>query len=166
MSDETKQTKITEEIEEEIRRLENRGKLDPNEVVSEASKKDSPLHDYFEWDDGVAAAAHRLEQARTLIRRVKIVVQEGEREVRTVRYVRDPGMDRDEVGYTSVLSVRTRTKAEAVLLSEINQAVGQIQRSIGIAISVENNLPDGLIDELRKISRLLTVQADRVRKIQ
>lgn len=46
------------------------GVLEPKIVVDEASDPASPLHRYFEWDDGEAAAKYREEQARGLLRAV------------------------------------------------------------------------------------------------
>lgn len=42
-------------------------------VVTEARSTQSPLHDFFEWDNTKAAKAYRLEQARHMIRSVVIV---------------------------------------------------------------------------------------------
>lgn len=43
-------------------------------VVEAAQKPDSPLHNYFEWDDSVAAKNYRLWQARVLISNVQVQV--------------------------------------------------------------------------------------------
>ena len=50
----------------------NYGILKPEVVVREAKKKKSPLHGFFEWDDGIAAEKYRIDQARHLIRSVVI----------------------------------------------------------------------------------------------
>jgi hypothetical protein len=55
----------------------NGGKLTPQIVLDEATHKRSPLHPYFEWDDSVAATAHRLKQAGDLIRTVRITFGEN-----------------------------------------------------------------------------------------
>jgi hypothetical protein len=47
---------------------ERNGVLPPQDVVEAARAEDSPLHDFFEWNDSRAAEAHRLNQARALIR--------------------------------------------------------------------------------------------------
>jgi hypothetical protein len=49
------------------------------DVVDEARPKTAVLHPCFEWDNKVAAEAHRLSQARLLIRTVRIVnpVEDG-----------------------------------------------------------------------------------------
>ncbi len=49
-----------------------KGSLTPELVVDAARDPGSPLHDKFEWDDQVAGERYRLQQARTLIRTVKI----------------------------------------------------------------------------------------------
>lgn len=43
------------------------GEITPRAVVDDAVNPKSPLHPCFEWDDGKAADAHRLSQARKLI---------------------------------------------------------------------------------------------------
>ena len=54
--------------------LKNDG-LTADEVVADAKRKRSPIHDYFQWDDSEAAAEYRLEQARHLMRSVAIVIE-------------------------------------------------------------------------------------------
>ena len=56
----------------------NKGRLQPADVVTSARRRTSPLHPYFEWSDKVAAEHYRLDQARTLIRSVRIVAVEDE----------------------------------------------------------------------------------------
>jgi hypothetical protein len=59
-------TKIYEEHEE----------VTPGLVVLEATPKDSPIHDKFEWDNTAAAHEHRLSQARRLIRYYPIFIED------------------------------------------------------------------------------------------
>jgi hypothetical protein len=55
------------------------GDIQPPQVVSDARHKRSPLHRYFEWDDGAAAEQFRLAQARHLINSIQVlVVDDGE----------------------------------------------------------------------------------------
>jgi len=49
-----------------------RGKLTPEIVVNEARKESHPLHHRFEWNDAIAGAAYRREQAHDLIQSVRI----------------------------------------------------------------------------------------------
>jgi hypothetical protein len=51
---------------------DNKGELTPLAVVEKARAKSHPLHLHFEWDDSVAAEAYRLDQARSLIRLVRV----------------------------------------------------------------------------------------------
>lgn len=52
---------------------DNFGRLTPQSVVEAARDKGNPLHPHFEWDDGIAAQHYRLEQARSVIRVVRVV---------------------------------------------------------------------------------------------
>lgn len=65
--------------------------LTPELVVNEARDPDHPLHNRFEWDDALAAEAHRREQARGLIQSVKITFVKpdgGEDQIRLYHAVR------------------------------------------------------------------------------
>lgn len=59
--------------------------LTAEDVVEAAAPVESPLHQYFEWDDALAGQMHRKNQARALMRRVKVRIVEdvpnGERRV-------------------------------------------------------------------------------------
>lgn len=69
-----------EKVYNELKRLESQyeysgayKKMSHQEfIVKNAKDKESPIHDYFEWDDSDAAHKYRLEQARHLIKRVKV----------------------------------------------------------------------------------------------
>lgn len=66
-------------VGEELERLGsgNLGSLRPTAIVDAARPADSPLHPVFEWDDSVAAEAHRRQQARHLIGAVVTVMPES-----------------------------------------------------------------------------------------
>lgn len=60
---------------EELERLEKQhGYLTAKSVLDSAKTVDSPLHDWFEWDDSTASEKYRLMQARMLMTRVKVVI--------------------------------------------------------------------------------------------
>lgn len=49
------------------------GCVTPNVVVKAAAAADSPLHKFFEWNNGAAATKYRLWQARQLIAKVYVI---------------------------------------------------------------------------------------------
>lgn len=53
------------------------GEITPKAVVEAARSPDSALHNHFEWEDRVAAESYRLDQARRLIRVVRIEDQDA-----------------------------------------------------------------------------------------
>jgi hypothetical protein len=53
------------------------GMVTAESVVDVARHPDSPLHKHFTWDDGEAADKYRLLEARTLIRRVRVLPSDG-----------------------------------------------------------------------------------------
>lgn len=51
--------------------------ITPDDVIEDASKPDSPLRKYFEWDDKAAAVEYRRVQARFLLSSVRYRVEAG-----------------------------------------------------------------------------------------
>lgn len=73
-------------VKDELQRLyEAHHELTPDLVLDTARDPDNPLHGHFEWDDGVAAEEWRKNQARKLIRSVKIVFEKPDGEKARVR---------------------------------------------------------------------------------
>jgi hypothetical protein len=82
-------------------------------VVKEAESPQSPLHDYFEWDDAVAGVRFREEQARSLIRHVQVVRSNGSGTyVRAFVVVEDAGGE----AYQSIAKVMSNEQLRSQLL--------------------------------------------------
>lgn len=75
----------------ELLRERSKGELTPQDVLADAKNHNSPLHSFFEWDEGIAAEQYRLQQARGLIRAVVAVyVDETEPAKRVQAFVHIP----------------------------------------------------------------------------
>lgn len=70
----------------EVLRKQEKGELTPQDVVKDARNPNSPLHPFFEWDDGAAAEQHRLAQARGLIRAVVAIYTSDDKPAVKQRY--------------------------------------------------------------------------------
>lgn len=99
---------------------ENDGLLLPEQVVRAARPKTSPLHSRFEWNEGRAAHAYRIWQARQLIR---VVVEHIPQSREPTEVFVSLTTDRKDGGYriqTEVLSDRQmRTQLLADALAEL-----------------------------------------------
>lgn len=131
----------------------NGGILTPDIVVADAAKKDSPLHSRFEWSDKKAAIQHRLDQARELIRGVRILITTEKTTVSTVAYVRDPRLSADQQGYLSVLKVRTDLDlARETLIDEFSRAGAILRRARELAVAFDlAGQTDAIITEVETI---------------
>lgn len=119
------------------------GKLTPALVVADAQSKKSPLHECFEWDDSVAARKHRENQARTLIRSVKVILRTDTTTVDCVAYVRDPNAGAQEQGYVSVESLKgDDINARRALTFECDRVASILDRARHIALGL------GLVGEV------------------
>jgi len=126
---------MKESVYTEIKRLAGRsGKITAERVLEVARNPSNPLHGEFQWNDAIAAHGYRLEQARELIRTVKIQTTTDTREISTVHYVRDPSVDSGQQGYVSILNLRNnKTMAQKAVAYEFMRAIGALQRAEDIA---------------------------------
>jgi len=123
---------IYETVQEAIQAIAdaNDGRVTPEQVVDAARDEESPLHGHIEWDDGNAAFAHRLDQARMLIRSVKLVITTQTLKVKSVAFVRDPEKDPRDAGYVSVTKIKTDEDLKRdVLIQEFSRAAASIKRA-------------------------------------
>lgn len=90
--------KVGEELERI--RVKHNGRLEPEWVVHNAKSPRNPMHDLFEWDDNVAAQNFRVDQARSVIRSVDVVVEEAP-QMKPMRAFVSVVQERDR-SYTSV----------------------------------------------------------------
>lgn len=93
------------------------GLVTPEIVVDAARSEHSPLHNEFEWDDGVAAEQYRIAQAGYLIRAVVMVPSTDNHLVRPTRqfvYVTSPEGQR---GYTNVQTAMSDSELQVQVLA-------------------------------------------------
>jgi hypothetical protein len=144
------------EVTEALRRLAEagRGVLLPEAVVQAARDPRSALHNHFTWNDNEAAEKHRLDEARTLIRSVKVIIQTDSRRIEAVAYVRDPAAAGNEAGYVPTATLRTRAdEARDALIAEFAQIGARLKRARALAAAL------GLEDEVEHLSsRVETVR--------
>jgi len=70
--------KFTPEVISEVLEVKDTYGLTAENILRKASKKSSSLYEFFDWDNSSAGEKWRLQQARTLINEIKIVVEDKE----------------------------------------------------------------------------------------
>ena len=70
--------KFTPEVIEEILEVKDKFGLTAENLLKNASKKSSLLYEFFDWDNSYAGEKWRLQQARSVINEVKIIVEDKE----------------------------------------------------------------------------------------
>lgn len=108
------------------------GRLTPALIVDTARPEDHPLHNRFEWNDKAAGEAYRLEQARRLIRSVRVVYREAD-EKEAARTVRAFHSIRDEQGtaYQPVEEITESPLLTKLLLQDMEREWKQLMRRYG-----------------------------------
>ncbi len=108
---------------EVVRHADPSGVLRPEAVVEAARPAASPLHGWFEWDNGKAAHEHRLAQARRLINATVTVLGREEQEVRAYVSLTN---ERGE-GYRATQDVMRKAPLRAQLLADALAELKRVQ---------------------------------------
>lgn len=107
-------------VADAIRSVAEDGIIAPEKVVLAAKPKNSPLHDFFDWDDGDAAFQWRLHQARNLIRVVVEVEELPDKTFRDVRVFVSLSSDRNkDGGYRIMAEVLTDEERIKEMLEDV-----------------------------------------------
>lgn len=134
------------------------GVLTPHAVVGAAKDPLSAMHAQFTWDDDEAADAWRLDQARQLIRSVKVNFTVEHRVVSTVGYVRNPDADFNKQGYVATASlVGDNERSREVLVTEFTRASAALRRAkeLSAVFGVEQEV-DYAVTYVDKLSEKVT----------
>jgi hypothetical protein len=119
-----------------IRSLEDSsGRLEPEKVIEAARPANSPIHEDFEWDLKKAAQQHWIEQARTLIRYVRLEVVIERETICVPFYVNDPIRAPKSKTYVELTSVKgQRAQALRVLEDEVDRIASALERARKVAL--------------------------------
>ena len=114
------------------------GDLKPEYVVTESEDSNSLLHNYFEWDDTVAANKFRKEQAKLLIRSitVEVVTQNINCNVRAFVNVVESG--KDYRNYVPIDLVLKDTDAYNDLLAQAKDEMGDFVRKYNDIVELDD----------------------------
>lgn len=154
-------TEQREAIRERLQELAdaNGGLLTPEAVVEDARDKKSPLHGQFTWDTKRAAYERWIDQARALIRTVRIEILHEETTFKAPYWLHDPDVDEGDQGYRSAVEIRSdKDKARATVYQECVRAAGAIRRARDVSVSL------GLESLMVKILNQIEVAQDKVRE--
>lgn len=140
-----------EQVKEALEKIanENGGTLRPADVVNAARDPEHPLHERFQWDDAKAGEAHRLDQARSLIKSVKVEITTTTRKINAVAYVHDPSLPAREPGYVHVAKVRSKEElAREHVAAEVTRLASTMERTRDQAIAAGVPEVAALMDRL------------------
>lgn len=96
------------------------GVLQPLAVIKYARNENTALHKHFDWDDSIAGAKWRLEQARHLIRVTVMMIQPSGGQEQSIRAYVSLTSDRykDGGGYRATTTVLSDKDMRAQLLAD------------------------------------------------
>lgn len=101
----------------------NAQRLEPEAVIETARNAKSPLHKHFDWDDKTAAHAHRLTQARALIRLIRVQDENAGGNVPAFVSIADNG-----TSYRPMAEVKSSAALQALVLRQAERDLEAFQR--------------------------------------
>ena len=145
------------EIKAELERIagEHGGTITAELVLDAARSKKSVLHDAgFEWNDGKAAEAHRLGQARTLLIICRLEVTRETRTFTIPKFTRDPLVRSDTQGYVEMEVARNdEDRAKLIVRREFTAAYAHLARARNVAqyLGLEDEI-DGIMGSIDRLN--------------
>jgi hypothetical protein len=115
------------------------GRLTTDIVLEAATNAESPLHKVFEWDDSTAAHAHRVWQARKLIKSVKIERPDGDL---TPRYLSIK--IENERWYEDISLIVQNPDKYLSVLSDVEATIKDLEHRIESLIQLQDSRLTGL----------------------
>ena len=127
------------------KRLEREGRLTAKDLLDENRPEDAPLHNEFEWNDGIAAENWREQQARNIINSLIICPEKSEpvrgffkvskaernyQAVETILQCKDSTQKLLDIACGELLAIRKKYSA-IVALSEVWESIDTITRTTG-----------------------------------
>lgn len=96
----------------------------PRDVLKAARARSSPIHEFFDWDDTVAAKRWRLRQAQELVKAVHVVYVDSAGESQTVRAFVNLYEGRAETGpfYSTLQVLSDKDQRKIVLRRALAEA--------------------------------------------
>lgn len=127
------------------------GQLTPRLVVEAARPNESILHSLFEWDDAVAAEAHRLEQAGCLMRALQVHYEVQPEQIEVVRALQNVTMSSERVYISTIRALEEEDLRRQVINGALKELQGWTYRYRQYS---------ELSDVITKIGQLLIIKDD------
>lgn len=145
---------MTPEQNKYIISLDKDGNLTGDIFLDAALPENSIIHDLINWDEASSVHRDRLQQARAIIRTVRITYTPGvstTRQLRIADYIRDPDAESNEQGYVRTTLLRTREESALnALKAELKRVESLVRRTriIASTLGLEEECEAGLRDLL------------------
>jgi hypothetical protein len=158
---------ITPEKADFIKSLgDDQGHIEPINVLEAARDINNILHEDFEWDDDIASEQYRIEQARRLIKFVRLPFKYGAQVVVAPYYVVDPHREPKTKRYLqTTIAARSRETVSKVMNDEFGRIVASINRARQLAAAFNQmELFDSFLSDIRQIAEKKRAESAAARK--
>lgn len=137
-----------------LQSLTEQGALTTRDIVDAARSEQSPLHEYFEWNDRVAADLYRVDRARNMLSSIKVRFTENDevRETRAFHVARTAAYEDGPRKYRTFEVLHGDTAFAATMMDSAFQDLQTWKRKYEPYIGIWNNFGDAFQQVLNQIS--------------
>lgn len=123
---------------EVMEKIEERdGKLTKEAFLEESRPIESPTHNCFEWDDGIAAEKYRLEQARHTIADIQVKVLHEDAEVKAPAFVKVTFGAKSKANYVNVETTMQTDEYRKAAIQNAIEEMKEIEKKYNTYIELE-----------------------------
>ena len=125
-----------------IKKLKKDGQLTASGILTMAKSSKSPLHSLFEWDNTKAARQYRLEQARKIIKRANVTIENQEDKIIHVPVSSSKGEGTYKEAKTIVNSISDFELAMSEALKKLSSAEKAVEllKTVSSSENVDENV--------------------------
>jgi len=125
------------------------GRLTPTAVVEAARNTRNPLHRHFEWDDAEAAASYRLDQARQIIRVIRVEDDDSVSPARAFVNI----VDKVGAAYRRLEDIKNSADLQALVLQQAERDLKSFEtryRELGEICEIVRDAREAIAERRRK----------------
>ena len=111
---------------EELQRIH--GEVTPRLILDDSRAEDAPLHRCFEWNDGKAAEAYRLHQAREILLSLTVTVEHEHGETTTRAFVNVANEDERDGRFLHLQTAMSKADTRQAVLTHAMMELAQFRR--------------------------------------
>jgi len=114
--------------------------VDPDDIINAARDEKSPIHDFFEWDDSIAAEMYRKHQARHMISHINVIVVSDGEEKPIRAFMNVEYLDKKNTYVPTRIVAKTQDLRSQIIKKALDEEYKELDKIFGAIKEVQKKL--------------------------